>query len=105
MGGRDGREGTIVICKDGSFLNERVFDKDSIPSDEAGWGIWRKHALTKALRINGSFQVETTEGTISCQDGYLCVDSRGYPYPVAKDEFEKIYVQVKAIPIRRTEDV
>jgi hypothetical protein len=26
-----------------------------------------------------------------CKDGYLAVDARGYPYAIAKDEFELIY--------------
>lgn len=27
---------------------------------------------------------------LRCEDGYLAMDSRGYPYPIATDEFESI---------------
>ena len=52
---------------------------------------YHKKHLTQATRIEGPFEVETTEGELVCQDGYLAVDSRGYPYPIDKEEFEAIY--------------
>lgn len=58
------------------------------------WQVWRKKRLTQAIRIDGPFEVETREGTLSCPDGYLAVDSMGWPYPIAKDEFENIYEEV-----------
>jgi len=39
----------------------------------------------------GPFEVETREGTLTCEDGWLAIDSDGYPYPIAADEFNKIY--------------
>jgi hypothetical protein len=33
----------------------------------------------------------TSEGTLRCQGGYLAIDSRGYPYPIADEEFQRIY--------------
>jgi len=57
-------------------------------------GTYQKRALTHALRINGPFEVETREGMLTCPDGYLALDAHGYPYPIAKDEFEKIYMAV-----------
>lgn len=56
------------------------------------WGVYRKLAKTLAVRIEGPFRVQTAEGWLECQDGYLALDSRGYPYPICKDEFESIYV-------------
>jgi hypothetical protein len=56
------------------------------------WRCFRKIRLTKAIRINGSFKVETREGTLECKDGYLALDSGGWPYPIDKEEFENIYV-------------
>lgn len=53
--------------------------------------MYRKTALTKAVRIVGPFRVETSEGPLNCEDGYLAKDARGYYYPIAADEFEKIY--------------
>ena len=59
--------------------------------DSGAWASWRKRVTTKAVRIYGPFTVETREGPLSCPDGYLAVDSQGWPYPIAKDEFETIY--------------
>ncbi len=67
-----------------------TFSKDSIP-DSLNWNTYQKKVKTIATRIVGPFIVETSEGTLSCADGYLCIDARGYPYPVAKDEFDLIY--------------
>lgn len=58
------------------------------------WPWYRKKNLTQAIRIVGPFEVETTEGTLTCQNGYLAVDSRGFPYPIDKEEFETIYEKV-----------
>ena len=55
------------------------------------YSIYRKVALTKAARIYGPFAVESREGTLVCEDGYLAIDEHGYPYPIARDEFEAIY--------------
>lgn len=55
------------------------------------WPCYRKKHLTQAIRIDVPFEVETTEGKLICQDGYLAIDSREFPYPIDKDEFETIY--------------
>jgi hypothetical protein len=55
------------------------------------WSRWRKTSITSAIRIVGPFVVETSEGPLSCADGWLAVDARGYPYPIADDEFRQIY--------------
>ena len=55
------------------------------------WGSYRKKTITRAARIHGSFEVETREGTLSCPDGWLALDTAGWPYPIAAEEFEKIY--------------
>ena len=47
---------------------------------------------TLAVRIEGPFKVQTPNGWVECPDGYLALDSRGYPYPIDKDEFDSIYV-------------
>ena len=56
---------------------------------------FKEYALTGwrwASRIHGPFAVETREGNIAkCEDGYLVMDSEGYPHPVEKEEFEKVY--------------
>ena len=55
------------------------------------WRTYRKKILTKAVRVEGEFVVQTAEGPITCRDGYLCVDVRGFPYPVDREEFDLIY--------------
>lgn len=52
---------------------------------------YRKNVATKAVRVDGPFKVHTTEGWLVCQDGYLCLDARGNPYPVDNEEFCLIY--------------
>lgn len=74
------------------------FSKDNLPNDGPGgegWAQFRKTALTNAIRIDGPFRVETSESEnepFLCEDGWLAVDARGYPYAIADDEFRKIYV-------------
>jgi len=55
------------------------------------WPRYQKKVPTSALRVIEPFEVETSEGLLTCKDGYLCMDARGYPYPVAKGEFDLIY--------------
>lgn len=52
---------------------------------------YAKKRLTMARKVEGPFKVETREGTLQCRNGYLALDSEGYPYPIAAEEFEKIY--------------
>lgn len=72
------------------LLGVRVFDKNNLPS--GGWGKYRKHTPTRAVRISGRFQVVTREGTLACEDGWLALDQNGDPYPVAADVFTATYV-------------
>ena len=53
---------------------------------------WRKNALTRAMKIDGLFLCETPNGWTRCEDGYLAIDSHGWPYPIDRAEFELIYV-------------
>jgi hypothetical protein len=57
----------------------------------ATWTHYRKRFLTPAIRMSGPFTVQTREGSLTCPDGYLAVDAHGWPYPIAADEFERIY--------------
>lgn len=66
-----------------------------VPDESYDWGKYRKKVATSALRIDGPFIVETSEGDLTCQDGYLAIDARGYPYPIAADEFELIYEEAE----------
>jgi len=72
-----------------------TFSTDNLPLASPGWQKFRKKVNTNMLRIDGPFVVETSEGPLFCQDGYLAVDARGYPYPIAADEQALIYEQVE----------
>lgn len=84
-----------------------LFRKNQLPAefDEAlgghAWGLFRKTATTQAIRIDGPFRVETSESEnepFFCEDGWLAIDARGYPYAIASEEFELIYTPVEADP-------
>lgn len=59
-----------------------------------GWAWFIKKTPTRMLRIDGPFTVETSEGPLTCQDGWLAVDARGYPYPLDDEEKNLIYKEV-----------
>lgn len=67
----------------------QTFTQANLPTE--GWGTYRKKVTTQAIRVAGPFVVETSEGPLKCEDGFLAVDARGYPYPIAADEFALIY--------------
>ncbi len=67
----------------------KSFDTENLPAE--GWREYRKKVNTRMVRIDGPFVVETSEGPLRCDDGYLAVDARGYPYPIAADEHALIY--------------
>lgn len=71
-----------------------TFSKDNMPADSPSWRTFRKTSVTRMLRIEEPFTVETSEGPLRCQDGWLAVDARGYPYPIAADEQAQIYEEV-----------
>lgn len=88
--GTDGLEEPVIIE---NGLPE--YNAGHLPTDPEEWPVYRKTALTRALRVQGPFVVETSEGRLRCQDGYLAMDARGYPYPIATEEFEQIYERVE----------
>lgn len=79
-------------------MAEQQFNTANLPSDPATWPKYRKKVLTSFVRIDGPFVVNTSEGPFRCEDGWLGVDARGYPYPVARDEFDLIYEYVPENP-------
>lgn len=71
-----------------------MYAVDALPADfDERAGKFRKHATTRAVRLRGPFIVDTSEGPLECEDGWLALDARGYPYPIAADEFELIYTE------------
>jgi hypothetical protein len=75
-----------------------TFTRDDLDSSAFGTpGEYRKTATTRAWRVLGPFRVQTREGLMSCEDGWLAVDAHGNPYPIAADEFDRIYEPVEAL--------
>lgn len=66
-----------------------VYSRDALPQGE--WASYRKTAITQMARIDGPFIVLTSEGPLRCQDGFVAMDARGYPYPLSADEQALIY--------------
>lgn len=76
-------------------MPDQFFSKDNLPDLE--YGLFRKQYDTPAVRITGTFHCATSEGNVaSCTDGWLAIDSRGFPYPVNEEEFQSTYVQISA---------
>jgi 2'-5' RNA ligase len=67
------------------------YDRENLPA--AGWGTYRKTATTRAVRIQGPFSTVTREGEVSTDDGWLALDSAGWPYPIADAEMQTVYVE------------
>lgn len=66
-----------------------VFTRDNLPS--GAWLTFQKTTPTRMIRITKPFAVETSEGLTRCEDGWLAVDARGWPYPIAADEQARTY--------------
>lgn len=54
----------------------------------------RKVTETRALRIRGPFEVETPEGVMRCEDGWLALDVEGNPYPIDAAVFALTFEEV-----------
>lgn len=70
------------------------FSRDYLP--EPPYINYRKTTETQAVRIDGPFSVKTTEGEMTCEDGYLALDAGGNPYPISKEVFDQTYIEVSA---------
>lgn len=65
--------------------------RDSVPG-EARFQRFRKTYRPLATRMAGSFACLTSEGNVAaCDDGWLAIDSQGFPYPIGADEFAATY--------------
>ncbi|MEM7271947.1 MAG: hypothetical protein AAF547_02600 [Actinomycetota bacterium] len=75
-----------------------TYTRDQLPHggpDDPRWAAFRKRTATWMVRIDGPFVVETDEGPLRCEDGWLALDARGYPYPIAADEHQLIYEPIE----------
>lgn len=69
-----------------------TYSKDNLPA--APWKEYKKISTTRMMRIEGPFRVATSESEnepFYCEDGFLAIDARGYPYAIAADEHAMIY--------------
>jgi len=73
-----------------------VYNKNNLPfpTYDLRWGHYRKKLTTLAVRVDGSFKVETSEGLMFCKDGWLAFDSEGNVYPISNDVFNKTYERI-----------
>jgi hypothetical protein len=71
-------------------VKHTLFTRDTVDYDS--FERFEKIRTTPARRIEGTFHCVTSEGNVaSCTDGWLAIDSRGYPYPVNDLEFGLTY--------------
>lgn len=74
----------------------QTFSVDNLPEGE--WREFRKVAPTRMIRIEGPFAVQIhgqgPESVVTCDDGWVGLDARGYPYPIDVDEQALIYEAV-----------
>ncbi len=74
---------------DQTHANEPI-TKNSLP--DRIFTRYQKTYSPMAIKMDAPFTCVTLEGNIvNCDDGWLVVDSHGFPYPVDRLEFEKTY--------------
>lgn len=66
-----------------------LFTAQHLPA--TGFKEYTKRFTTRAIRIEGAFAVETSEGRLSCENGYLALDVNGNPYPIDANVFDQTY--------------
>ena len=74
-----------------------LYSSENLP--QHGWRVFRKIVPTRAMRMEGPFRVATSESEnepFLCEDGWLVIDARGYPYAIAREEFNAIYIEIPA---------
>ena len=73
------------------------YTRNNLPIDP-DWALYRKNMPLRALRSSTPFAVETQEGKVWCEDGYLAIDDDGYPFAIDKEAFEIAYSSVNNQP-------
>uniref|UniRef100_A0A6M3JWI5 Uncharacterized protein n=1 Tax=viral metagenome TaxID=1070528 RepID=A0A6M3JWI5_9ZZZZ len=72
----------------------KIFEKGKLDKVKS-WGDYKKKTITQVARIKGPFEVITREGKLMCPDGWLALDTQGWPYPIAAEEFDAIYEKIE----------
>ena len=75
----------------------KVFSKDNV-GDYRRWPKYKKKFDPHMLEIDGPFIVETSEGRLYCEEGFVAIDSQGSPYPISKKEHGRIYELITDSP-------
>ncbi|GMV44371.1 MAG: hypothetical protein AMXMBFR64_60870 [Myxococcales bacterium] len=76
--------------------------RDDLPQYAAQTRQYRKTAVTSAFELTEPHTICMPEGSIDAQAGdFCCIDSRGEPYPCARDVFLRTYEEV---PMARLAD-
>lgn len=58
---------------------------------------FRKLGFTEAARVSGTFEVETTEGKMRCRNGWIAIDAKGNPYPIADEVLRASYERIEEV--------
>ena len=72
---------------------DQMFDKSqphTMPAKDEFKAYRRTKLVVDAIRIPGPFTVVTREGPLRCDDGWLALDTAGWPYPIAHAEMVQI---------------
>lgn len=78
-------------------VSEPTYSMAALPSNPALWNEYRNAMPVKATRIEGAFNVLTPDGQVHCDDGWLAVDARGFPFPIPSDEFTLTYELIQGV--------
>jgi hypothetical protein len=79
--------------------NQPTFTRENLNADQrydphpnqSPWSPYRKKGVTWMMRVSGPFKVQTQEGLVACDDGYVAIDEEGWPYPVSASVHAKSY--------------
>ena len=75
-------------------MSDVFVSKDDLP--DGPYRRYSKSFAPKAIRMTGTFHCLTSEGNVAtCTDGWLAIDSHGYPYPINAAEFDSTYVALE----------
>jgi len=79
-------------------LEDWGYDPDTsgplVVVDVNHWAPYLNTNATFARRMEGPFVTYDGVDYLRCEDGYLCMDERGFPYPVGATRFEESYKQI-----------
>lgn len=93
------KKATATAIRRNRFRREEAEKEEPAPIidrktalDMLGYKSYKKVVTTRAKRLEFPFKVETKDGISPVfMDGYILIDSGGYPYPMSKEEFERTY--------------